>query len=419
MKKFLKIIFVIVVWALAIYLCFFDCSSDGLSLAVFPAAALIAAGSVLGAGALNLFSNSSANKSNAKLTREQMAWQSKENAKQREFQQSIYDQTNQYNTPAAQMSRLREAGLNPYLNQTEIGSMAQNAGAPSVGSAPSPIPQRPADFSFMAGAGSQMAALMQAENSAVSSTAQDRVSKAQAIKLYADAIHQLGGDFGDEAVQRVFKDTLPQVIGLSLDDGYNKRYVESMIENYKSQTRLTAINAKIQEEVGMDNAKFVLDNLHQAYVESTARVGLMAAQSELANSQGEYTIAKIKTLASEIARNFASAFKDSKLGNLLQSNKLQVDTVIKYLDSQLEMQLGEQAMQYLENYSTFKNREMIRSFKESKAGQIESMANDRFANFPAFRLIQEVNKSAEPALERISKMAPWHEYGNMSTTFEY
>ena len=67
------------------------------------AAGLSAAGSLLG-GALGSFGQSSANRANLQIAREQNQW----NLDQ-------WNRENAYNTPSAQIARLQEAGLNPAL----------------------------------------------------------------------------------------------------------------------------------------------------------------------------------------------------------------------------------------------------------------------------------------------------------------
>lgn len=64
---------------------------------------LAAGGSVLG-GSLNYFGQKAANKQNAEIA-----------AKQRAFDLEMWNKNNAYNTPLAQMARLKEAGLNPNL----------------------------------------------------------------------------------------------------------------------------------------------------------------------------------------------------------------------------------------------------------------------------------------------------------------
>jgi len=81
--------------------------------------ALISAGAGLVGGLLEGSAQESANETNIQLQREQQAWQ-----------ENMWNKQNEYNTPAAQIQRMREAGLNPALmySRGEVG----NAG--SVGS---------------------------------------------------------------------------------------------------------------------------------------------------------------------------------------------------------------------------------------------------------------------------------------------
>lgn len=79
---------------------------------------IIGAGLIEGAGSLfggiiNAFSQSSANKTNIQLSRENRDWQ-----------ESMWEKQNAYNTPAAQIARLKDAGLNPALmySQGNVGN---------------------------------------------------------------------------------------------------------------------------------------------------------------------------------------------------------------------------------------------------------------------------------------------------------
>lgn len=82
-------------------------------------AVLASAGSSLLGGLLGLSGQSSANATNIQLAREQQQWS-----------EAMWNKQNEYNTPAAQMKRLKDAGLNPAMmySQGQVG----NAG--SVGS---------------------------------------------------------------------------------------------------------------------------------------------------------------------------------------------------------------------------------------------------------------------------------------------
>ena len=86
-------------------------------------AGLIEAGADLLSGLFSGFSQDSANQTNIQLARENRDWQEK-----------MWEKTNEYNTPAAQIERMKAAGLNPALmySQGQVG----NASTPSAPAAP-------------------------------------------------------------------------------------------------------------------------------------------------------------------------------------------------------------------------------------------------------------------------------------------
>lgn len=81
--------------------------------------ALIAGGASLIGGAISSHGQSNANKMNLKIAREQMQWN-----------ESMWHKQNEYNTPAAQIDRMRQAGLNPALmySQGNVGNAGEVKG---------------------------------------------------------------------------------------------------------------------------------------------------------------------------------------------------------------------------------------------------------------------------------------------------
>ena len=97
-------------------------------------AAMVAGGSSLASGILGGIGQASTNKTNLKIAREQMAWN-----------ESMWNKQNAYNTPEAQIERMRQAGLNPALmySQGNVGNAGEVKGyqAPVVQNALAPIGQ--------------------------------------------------------------------------------------------------------------------------------------------------------------------------------------------------------------------------------------------------------------------------------------
>lgn len=85
-----------------------------MALPLLGAAAIGAGGSIIG-GALGALGQSSANRTNIRLQREQNAWNEKQAEKANKWNLEQWERENLYNSPMQQMQRLEQAGLNPNL----------------------------------------------------------------------------------------------------------------------------------------------------------------------------------------------------------------------------------------------------------------------------------------------------------------
>lgn len=76
-------------------------------------------------------------KYNLKLQQQSQQFNAQEAQKNRDFQKQMFDETNQWNSAGAQVQRLREAGLNPYLmmNGGDAGTATSPQGAQASSSA--------------------------------------------------------------------------------------------------------------------------------------------------------------------------------------------------------------------------------------------------------------------------------------------
>lgn len=94
---------------------------------------VISAGSSLLGGIFGNNSQSSANKTNLLINRENQKWNEKMMDKQNDWNLAQWNRENEYNSASQQVARLRAAGLNPYL-------MMQNGSAGSASSVTSASP---------------------------------------------------------------------------------------------------------------------------------------------------------------------------------------------------------------------------------------------------------------------------------------
>jgi hypothetical protein len=119
---------------------------------------IIAAGASLAGNAIGSASQNKVNDTNLQINRENNAFNAAEAEKQRNWQESMWDKNNEYNSPSAMVSR----GLNPYIGSS-VGagvskSPASGGVAASAATSPSLQAFRP-DFSDV---GSSLASMAQA-----------------------------------------------------------------------------------------------------------------------------------------------------------------------------------------------------------------------------------------------------------------
>lgn len=102
--------------------------------------------SAIGAGISaigSFFTNKANNKASNKLFDKQASFARGESQKERDWQEAMYNKNNAYNSPAAQMQRLKDAGLNPDLVYGD-GSLTSPSQAPAGGAmAPTPTAGAP------------------------------------------------------------------------------------------------------------------------------------------------------------------------------------------------------------------------------------------------------------------------------------
>lgn len=130
---------------------------------------IIAAGASLAGNAIGSASQNKVNDTNLQINRENNAFNAAEAEKQRNWQESMWDKNNEYNSPSAMISR----GLNPYIGSS-VGagvskSPASGGAAASAATSPSLQAFRP-DFSDVGSALASMAqaraAMLNAESNA-------------------------------------------------------------------------------------------------------------------------------------------------------------------------------------------------------------------------------------------------------------
>ena len=153
----------------------------------FPLGSVIsAAGSIAGSligGSMNKNAQGGANDINLRIARETNQQQYQMFQEQNAFNERMYNEMQNYNTPAAQMQRYRDAGINPYI---AAGNVQTGNAQAALQSAPAPQ-MNVAQVSPETGLGSAVqSGVMQASN-VLAQFAQNELALSQAQKNRAEA----------------------------------------------------------------------------------------------------------------------------------------------------------------------------------------------------------------------------------------
>lgn len=321
-----------------------------------PLTALGIASGIAG-GIGNIIGSFGANSSNKKIAREQMSWQTAEREKSQQWQEMMWNKTNEYNTPSAVRARLEDAGYNPWLSGSEqVGQGASTPNVPAMPSAPNMPVQQPVRFGdALTGIIQpllQLKGLKIQESSVNNKNAMDFVSQIPEMRKYMswDTINQagkklanFGGNFGESD---------------NLDS-----FISSYLKSAKSEADMSAWNALIQEN------QYNIDQLF-SYELNYAKLNNLASQASYYASSRELQLTendmkKIEKgfLPLQILANIQNLLADANLKNL---NAAQVKALTPYL-------VGSTAIQVLNGWRNYNNNVGSERFWQSDFGQVFQM----------------------------------------------
>ena len=226
--------------------------------------ALISGASSLLGGMFGSASQSSANRTNLQIARETNQMQYQMFQEQNAFNERMYNQMQQYNTPAAQMQRYNDAGINPYIAAGNV----QSGNAQSALQSAQPLPLHTAQvmpvdafkdsFSQIGNVISQYAqnelALSQAQKNRAEAGWVDRLNGAQLNKMSAETnnLYQQGSLLGLD--YKLKNDTLGNYIKLSdlsvLNAEKTNEQLDVITQSARLENALKNINLGIQSKYG-------------------------------------------------------------------------------------------------------------------------------------------------------------------------
>ena len=250
-------------------------------------AAILAVGSALINGLSSLFGQSSANRANLQIARETNAQNYKMFQEQLGWTESMWNANNEYNTPAAQAERFKQAGFNPYLMMTE----GANSGNADTVSTPSPNPA-------VTGAPMQSVWNDHGQISEIINNIGSLIDLKTRAKKNQREIHNLekSGQLTDAEAQRNLSES--KRIEALIEPTVKQLYSQVGLNDAAQLEKVESANLlRMQSNL----AKYDLDNIRPAQLKKlNEEIDLVVANAHL-------TRRNIDKVASDIARNFAEA----------------------------------------------------------------------------------------------------------------
>jgi hypothetical protein len=313
--------------------------------------ALISGASSLLGGMFGSSSQSSANRTNLQIARETNQMQYQMFQEQNAFNERMYNQMQQYNTPAAQMQRYQEAGINPYVAAGNV----QTGNVQSALQSAQPLPLhtaqvQPVDafkdsFSQIGNVISQYAqnelALSQAQKNRAEAGWVDRLNGAQLNKMSAETnnLYQQGSLLGLD--YKLKNDTLGNYIRLSdlsvVNAEKTNEQLEVITQSARLENALKNIDLGIQSKYG---ERMFVATLSKTLAESFAtnasvrqRDAQIAIDKQNANTNASVGSAQIQNLISNAIKTAEEAtgvkienkYKDRIVQQSLRSLGLSAD----------------------------------------------------------------------------------------------
>lgn len=260
-----------------------------------------------------------------------------EAALNRQFQREMFDTTNAYNSPKAQVARMVEAGLNPALMYgSGAGSIAAQSPSGSAASAPSaPSPQGLSDLSLRAAEIARINAETSLIKSQTKNTDADTAGKLTfndfQPQLLTGQIEtnnmnlQLGTSqiaLNDQQQKKLFKDTqmLDDVAALlkaNLDE------TKAKTANYKADTYGKRVKVYLDSAMVKGQLAEMAARTDKTYAECRATLANILIQARYADSQIELNTALKEVYSSQKELNEANTS-----GIKIQNGRIELDAAI-------------------------------------------------------------------------------------------
>lgn len=365
-----------------------------------------AAAEVIG-GALGLMSTGWELDAQQREARKSREWQSLENEKQRQWEEQQKIVERQYNTPAAQMARYEEAGLNPFLmsqngqvqsGQTQAPSAPPLAGAPNMAQIPH------FDTSFLG-----RAAGIYLQEKAI-----DADSANQRAHAENEVIHnsiEIRKYFGEDSAKKYYNSRMSELSGASIDHSVGWQNIMNEYEITQANREIAFVESSIQQKYGEDKAKQALSNMQAEYDKMQSEYHVNEELQKLYQLEQDYTKAKtdserkeievkqakIKELLASAADHYSSAVAHKASARLSVADAVIKEDAKDYLVGKLKADFAVSAFNASDRLADYESDTHVRAWKQSKTGK-------EFNEFRYFMDNNPVSSGAQSVLGTIGSI---------------
>ena len=278
-------------------------------------------------GISGLFSQGSANDTNVMLARESREWQSKENQLNRDWQETMWNKQNEYNTPANQRMLAEQGGYNPYLLSTKnLQSGAGAAGTPAAVGAPNVAHVNPINpVGVATDTMSSLLPIIQ-QHQQVESNVQ--LQKSKEIQSYVQTAIDAYDKLGYKGYIEVMDTLAPALSQINLTDSRSDIMFSEMLKNNLSQRYnldMDSLNKEVEynlgKKYGEQRIQANLEKLQYDISEIVGRLATMRIQND----------ALIQQTAADLVVKGAHAFMLKQEGNKFAADAETANQLRQYL----------------------------------------------------------------------------------------
>lgn len=382
--------------------------------------ALISGASSLLGGMFGSASQSSANRTNLQIARETNQMQYQMFQEQNAFNERMYNQMQQYNTPAAQMQRYQEAGINPYIAAGNV----QSGNAQSALQSAQPLPLHTAQvmpvdafkdsFSQIGNVISQYAqnelALSQAQKNRAEAGWVDRLNGAQLNKMSAETnnLYQQGSLLGLD--YKLKNDTLGNYIRLSdlsvLNAEKTNEQLDVITQSARLENALKNINLGIQSKYG---ERLFVATLSKTLAES------FATQAGVRQRDAQIAIDKQNANTNAMNAQTNAAVGGAQINNLIQQA---IKTAEETTGIKIDNDTSAKIQKYvIDTYHSGAKDSQNRAVSSASAARMSKMDADQYPIDKNLDRVDKVANAFNAATGAYSNVRRGKSYGKPKRTF--